>query len=169
MKKLSIFSAFIALAGLMTLNSCGEKSSPSVGGVLQDNSSLEFDPSAPSAPVFPSDDNSSSVPNTLPDEIVGLWEGYDENYVYFTVTISGEGSAILEFTDWFDEEHSYEFTYVRTDTSGWYYFAYNDDDSVEISISPRNSTFEIDDESFVINDGLSFSAFNTLYDFYKVQ
>ncbi|MCH5180768.1 MAG: Ig-like domain-containing protein [Erysipelotrichales bacterium] len=93
----------------------------------------------------------------LPDKIVGVWEGQDDNYISFTVTVKADGSATLET----EEGNSWDFIFDH-EASGWYYFAYEADESVQMIISVNNSTFELEDETYTINDYETFCALGTI-------
>ncbi|MCH5171705.1 MAG: hypothetical protein J1F31_02585 [Erysipelotrichales bacterium] len=162
MKKNIIFSAFILLAGLVALNSCGGSgsmsNSMSVGGVLQDSNNSEFNPFEP--PVSDSSDSTSELPpdeGKLPNEIVGLWIGYDDLYSFteFTFEVFKDGSAVFK-----DENGEMElyFTYDEDNSiieNSDYFFKYNENPEVVINIWINNSSyvqFSVEDEAGVIND-----------------
>ena len=163
MKKSFIFSAFILLGSLVALNSCGESSasisdSASVGGVLQDSNSLEFNPFEPSAPSS-SDDVSTEIPEDegLPEEIVGLWMGTDDlfSFINFTFEVSKDGSAIFK-----DENGEMELHFIfdenksNLDDSD-YFFNYVDNYEVVINIWINRASyvlFFVEDSVGVIND-----------------
>lgn len=166
MKTTKLLLTFALFMGALTLNACGEVpavsdlDSASVGGVLQDSNSLEFNPFEPSTPDS-SDNSSSELPpeeEVLPyADTIGEWEGYDDFAIYFVFTVNDDGSAVLE-----NEYKSWNFTFDRFERSE-YFFVYDDDDSVEVGIWNLNSNstqFYIYDENFVVNDFEYFGVFN---------
>ena len=163
MKKSTIFSILMMLGGLVALNSCGDSASLSeslsVGGVLQDSNSSEFNPLDPSLPSDTSDNLSPEIPEDegLPEEIVGLWRGIDELYSFlgFTFEVNKDGSAIFKDENGEMELH---FTYDENrsiiDNSD-YFFNYNENPEVVINIWINRASyvlFSVEDDANVIND-----------------
>ncbi|MCH5180503.1 MAG: Ig-like domain-containing protein [Erysipelotrichales bacterium] len=86
---------------------------------------------------------SAAEEGTLPDAIVGVWEGEDDNYTSYTLTINADGTAVIE-----NDDVEYHFTFKEIKGGNEYIFTCDDagDDGVYIGVRATNSDIEFYDE-----------------------
>ena len=88
------------------------------------------------------------------EDACGTWTGTDDDSNSFTFEVSSDGKAV--FTVY--AGNTYNFTFERLDTSGAYdeyYFTYDDDPSVKVSISYKyddESSLYVYDDKYIFND-----------------